>query len=86
MVFLVSIEISKVGSRGQITIPKEIREKEGIESEDYVVIMDLDGKIIIEKLNTKNWLKRVREIEERGEEYPGLDEIVEEVHEAREEI
>ncbi len=79
------IEISKVGSRGQITLPKKVREKEGIKPEDYVAVINLDGKLIIEKLNVNNWLKRVKEIEEKGEEYPGLDKIVKEVHETREE-
>lgn len=77
------VEISKVGSRGQITLPKNLREKKGIKPEDYVAVINLDRKIIIEKLNVNKWLKRVKEIEEKGEEYPGLDKIVKEVHETR---
>ncbi len=38
-----------VGERGQVTIPKEIREEEGINGGDKVIIEDRDGDITIEK-------------------------------------
>jgi AbrB family looped-hinge helix DNA binding protein len=38
-----------VGERGQVTIPKELREAFGIEGGDEVSISDQDGKIVIEK-------------------------------------
>ena len=37
----------KVGERGQIAIPKEMREKEGIEPKNIVRILDIGGEIII---------------------------------------
>ena len=37
----------KVGERGQIVIPKEIREKEGIEPKNLVKILNVEGEIII---------------------------------------
>ena len=37
----------KVGERGQIAIPKEIRDKEGIEPKHLVRILNIDGEIII---------------------------------------
>jgi AbrB family looped-hinge helix DNA binding protein len=37
----------KIGERGQIVIPKEIREKENLQPEDRLKVMDLDGEIII---------------------------------------
>ena len=36
-----------LGERGQIVIPKEIRDKEGIEPEDRLRVIDLDGELII---------------------------------------
>jgi len=39
----------KVGERGQVTIPKDIREKEGIRSGDEVEFHDEDGEVTIEK-------------------------------------
>lgn len=37
----------KVGERGQIAIPKEIRDREGIVPRQLVKIIDLGGEIII---------------------------------------
>lgn len=45
--------ISTVGERGQITIPKSIREKEGIKEKDKLIIKIEDNKIIIEKFMSK---------------------------------
>jgi AbrB family looped-hinge helix DNA binding protein len=38
-----------VGERGQVTLPKELREKFDIRGGDEVSISEQDGKIIIEK-------------------------------------
>ncbi|MDY7082045.1 MAG: AbrB/MazE/SpoVT family DNA-binding domain-containing protein [Halobacteria archaeon] len=37
----------KVGERGQVTIPKEMREKLGISGGDEIVVHEEDGKIIL---------------------------------------
>lgn len=50
-------ETRKVGERGQVTIPKEFREKEHIHGGDIVNIRDEDGKIIIEKETREEELK-----------------------------
>jgi len=47
-------EYVKVGERGQITIPKAIREKELIRSNEILKIIDIPGAIIIEKISTKS--------------------------------
>jgi len=39
----------KVGPKGQIVIPKVIREKLGIEPGRYLIIDEKDGKILIER-------------------------------------
>ncbi|ELZ45923.1 AbrB family transcriptional regulator [Halorubrum californiense DSM 19288] len=38
-----------VGERGQVTLPKELREKLGIRGGDEVLVHEEDGKITIEK-------------------------------------
>lgn len=38
----------KVGERGQVTIPKELRERRGIEGGDEVVFVELDDEIVIQ--------------------------------------
>ncbi len=50
-------KIRKVGKRGQITIPKEIREKEDIKGGDEVKIIEKDGELIIKKLDDREKLK-----------------------------
>lgn len=40
---------SKVTSRGQITIPQEIRDKHEINPGDMVYFIEEDGKLIIQK-------------------------------------
>ncbi len=38
-----------VGERGQITIPKIIREKEGLKAKDKVIVKIENDKIVVEK-------------------------------------
>lgn len=70
-------EVGKVGARGQVTIPKKIREDEDLEPGDHIIIAEEDGTVIIEKLDVEQWRQRVREIEE--EEYDGDGPTAEEV-------
>lgn len=41
---------SKVGTKGQVVIPKRIRESRGINAGDDVVVAERDGQIVIEPL------------------------------------
>jgi len=49
-------EERKVGERGQVTLPKELREKLGIHGGDEVLVREEDGKITIEKPVTREEL------------------------------
>lgn len=81
----VEVEVSKLGARGQVTIPKSIREREDLKPGDYVAIIEEDGELSIVKLDVEAWARRVKEIEEeRGTAAPSMDEIVEMVDEVRE--
>ena len=42
-----------VGERGQVTIPKDIRDKEGIKPKDRVIIKIEDDKVVVEKALSK---------------------------------
>jgi len=42
-------ERRKVGERGQVTIPKDLRERFGIKGGDDVVIHEEAGKLVIER-------------------------------------
>jgi len=46
---LILIGSSKVTSKGQITIPQDIREKYGIKPGDTVYFLEEDGKLILKK-------------------------------------
>jgi len=45
--------VTVVGERGQITIPKIIREKEGLKARDKVIVKLEDDKIVVEKALSK---------------------------------
>lgn len=42
------MELAKITTRGQITIPLEIRRKLGVQDGDKVVFLEQDGRIIME--------------------------------------
>lgn len=50
------LERRTVGERGQVTIPKSVRERFGIRGGDEVVIHERAGKIVIEKPVTRDEL------------------------------
>lgn len=66
-----------VGERGQITIPKIIREKEGLKKKDKIIVKIEDERIIVEKKLSKKekeklmkeyYLKHAKENEELSKE------------------
>jgi AbrB family looped-hinge helix DNA binding protein len=49
-------EKRKVGQRGQVTLPKELRDRFGIHGGDAVLVHEEGGKIVIEKPATREEL------------------------------
>ncbi|ELZ31356.1 AbrB family transcriptional regulator [Halogeometricum pallidum JCM 14848] len=49
-------ERRKIGKRGQVTIPKELRERFGLKGGDDVVIHEEGGKLVIERSVTREEL------------------------------
>lgn len=49
-------ETRTVGERGQVTIPKELRERLGITGGDEVVVREEDGRVIIERQTVRERL------------------------------
>jgi AbrB family looped-hinge helix DNA binding protein len=45
-----SVAITKVSSRGQVVIPKEIREELGLGKEAGVAMKSIEGKLVITKI------------------------------------
>lgn len=52
----------KVGERGQIVIPKKIREREGIRPMHFVKVIDMPGQIVIKKVTSGEPEKRFFEL------------------------
>lgn len=46
-------ETRTVGERGQVTLPKELRERFDIQGGDTVIVRETDGQIVIEKPVTR---------------------------------
>jgi len=45
--------VTVIGERGQITIPKDIRDREGLKPKDRVIVKIEDNKIVVEKSLSK---------------------------------
>lgn len=67
----------KVSERGQITIPKRLREKLSIDGGDEVEIRERDGKIIIERPTTRAHL--AEGYRQRSEQHEALADEFDEV-------
>ncbi len=72
--------VCKVTSVGQVTLPKEMREKLGVGEDDYVVIEKIGETYFIKKLHgEKQLLERVRaKVKKSGITRERFKEIVEE--------
>ena len=44
-----SSRMIRVSSKGQIVLPKSLREKVGISDGDYIIVEEIDGILLIEK-------------------------------------
>jgi len=62
----------KVGDRGQVTIPKELRDRRGIEGGDEVEFVEVNGEIVIKPPTDKERLAEgYRKRAERSRELAG---------------
>lgn len=76
------MSLAKVTCKGQITIPKRIREALGIEDGDSVsFFVDDDDKVIIRRVKHRD-LMDFRGVFPATRPYPGMDAIREEVGKA----
>ncbi|WP_268626974.1 AbrB/MazE/SpoVT family DNA-binding domain-containing protein [Paenibacillus alvei] len=48
------MEFASVGDRGQVTLPKELRDELKIKSGDKVVFIEVDGNYILKKVDEDN--------------------------------
>ena len=59
-------DIVKVGDRGQIVIPTKIRKKEGIFSGGYLRIVDINGNLVLRKLEMEPLDKLIKTLQKIG--------------------
>ena len=64
--YVVEVGTGKISSTGSIVIPSHIRNKEGLKAGDRVSIVDIDGKIFIQKPNPERTMHLIKEIEKMG--------------------
>jgi AbrB family looped-hinge helix DNA binding protein len=53
----------RITSKGQVTIPKEVRDKAGIDQKTELEVTFRDGVVVIEKIRADEGVKRRRERE-----------------------
>ncbi len=56
------MEVVKVSTKGQVVIPKEIRDALGIRNGDYLVVMEKNGYIVMKKLSVEDVFKESEEL------------------------
>ena len=59
--------VAKVTSKGQVTIPKEVREMLGVQPVEYVCFEEKEGLLVISKVVIKSpfdkWVGRLKHLE-----------------------
>lgn len=80
---LMAMYVSKVTSRGRVTVPRELREELGLSSEDHVEFILLGEDVFIRKLTAERKAVRVirAKMKRIGMTRERANEIVEEVRE-----
>lgn len=72
--------VVKVSSVGQVTLPKEVREKMDITPDDYIIIQQIGETYYIKKLNQdKDTLEKIRQrVKKSGITKEQLNQIIQE--------
>ena len=82
-----SMEVSRISSKGQVTIPKAIRERLNLEEGDKVAFIEENGKIVISKSSVAA-LKEFLSIMSKEAESKGVteEELLKDLEDVREEM
>jgi AbrB family looped-hinge helix DNA binding protein len=77
-------EITTVTSKGQITIPSELREEFGLEKGAKLVVVPTDYGLVLKKLELPSVEEFQQRVEKRSDEVDlSMDDVNELVHDAR---
>ena len=78
-----SIETAKMSERGQIIIPKEVRDIVGASTDTIFAVSTLDkDTIVMKRLNTEKLVEEFRKLRSRAKKV-SPEKIEAEIHEAR---
>lgn len=77
-------EVTTVTSKGQITIPSQLREQFGLEKGTKLMVVPTDYGLVLKKLELPSVEEFQQRVEERAETVDlSMDEVTQLVHEAR---
>lgn len=65
---VIGMEMSRMSSKGQVTIPKSVRERLNLKEGDKVAFIEENGKITITKASTLSFNRLANEIARMAEE------------------
>ncbi len=55
------LELTKMSSKGQVVIPKAIRDRLGLEEGDRIAVEEAEGRVILRKISIESILKEAEE-------------------------
>ena len=56
-----AIEMTKISSKGQVVIPKNIRDRLGLKEGDRIAVEENAGRVILHKISIESILKEAEE-------------------------
>ncbi len=56
-----SVEMTKISSKGQVVIPKSIRDRLGLREGDRIAVEENQGRVILHKISIESILKEAEE-------------------------
>jgi antitoxin PrlF len=84
---IMAMEISRMSSKGQVIIPRSVRERLNLQEGDKIVFMEENGKFTITKASTLSFNHLANEIAQMAEKKGITEEdMLEELERVREEL
>jgi len=79
----VKVNVARLSSRGQIVIPKELREELGLKKDDLLLITTIEDTLVMKKLDRTKLLEEFESIRKAVKEKLSSEEVERLVHGAR---
>jgi len=79
----VKVNVARLSSRGQIVIPKELRDELGLKKDDLLLITTIEDTLVMKKLDRTKLLEEFESIRKAVKEKISPEEVERLVHESR---